>query len=626
MYRREQVQEWIQWSRESLPETGDYPLLDVAKIKGTTCPWQEKIDSDFRYFDDKGSREKLLTLFENHLSRDPADVSSRFTALNLHYVLSTHANDDSDMKSYYDQTGMDHEEVREDFARKLAYLVRLLPVENCTDCRTIRWEICNACAIRDWGRATQLLDRLEALDCLEPAERQILRGQFNFFVVFGSKTRGNLDPWFWEPKLYDSKPDDSLGWERISHEFILFIWGLNLGRKLEEDKKQITLDEAERDRISDAANDFHKGLSKRPDLSPAYRSMLAGCYFAKGDFWNAAKNYERVLEDSNPTKFGTEFIKIATYKCIAASYHLAGETEKAEDPLKRCADEFPSAKGIYKELARIQAQAADFRSAYESLTKESERDPAFGENWLVSTSLALGSVGHNSEQLDTLAERGLNSNPQLSEGLRSLVNAHWPSVDDLTPDARRKWIYGSYLILGPQVDLLMHQSHAEAVAIHFGTAVELELKSQVFVKFREHLSRSHDLHSLVGKERSWGKEKFCQFLVNRKPMTLGEMHHVLKDCGNPKRELWIIFKRWVQENRRPLLNNLWMLKRILDIHNGAKHPGSILIEKAESMPGLCRDFLSKLTPRPHPARSPGLGNPRPDSGHDRSGGPSAGHR
>ncbi|MXZ55180.1 MAG: hypothetical protein F4Z14_03315, partial [Gammaproteobacteria bacterium] len=182
MYPRERVQEWIQWSRESLPETGDYPMLNVAEIKGTTCPWQEEIYSDFRK-SDRESREKLLTLFENHLSRDPADVSSRFTALNLHYALSTHANDDPEMNTYYEVTGVDPEDVREGFAKNLAYLVRLLPVENCTDWRTIRWEICNACAIRDWGRARQLHDRLEVHGLLEPAERQILRGQFNFFVA-----------------------------------------------------------------------------------------------------------------------------------------------------------------------------------------------------------------------------------------------------------------------------------------------------------------------------------------------------------------------------------------------------------------------------------------------------------
>ena len=598
MHRREQVQEWIKWSRESLPETGDYPMLNIAKIKGTTCPWQEEIYSDFPD-SDKGSRDKLLTLFENHLSRDPVDMSSRFTALNLHYALSTHANDDSDIKSYYDYIGVDHEDVREDFAKNLAYLVRLLPVDNCTDWRTIRWEICNACAIRDWGRARQLYDQLEALDLLEPAERQILRGQFNFFVAFGSKKHWDFYPLFWEPKLYYSKPGDSLGWEGISHEFMLFFWGLNLGRKLEEDKKEIALEEAERDRISDAANDFDKGLSKRPDHSPAYRSMLAACYFATGDFWNAAKNYEQVLVDSNSKIFDTEFSKIEIFKCIANSYQLAGETEKARDALKRCADEFPSAAGIYKELAKFQAQATDYRSAYESLTKESERDPAFGEDWLVSTLLALGSVGHNSEQIATLVEKRLNSNPQLSEGLESLLTAHWPSVDALTPEARRKWIYGSYLILDPLVDVLMRQSHAQAAATQFGTAVELELKSTVFGKFRDCVSRSSDVGSRGVKKSSGGEdERCCELLVSQKPMTLGQMHRVLKACKKSERELLRKFNRWVQENRPSLLKNLWMLGKIYRIHNRAKHGESISKENAVRMPDLCRKFLSEPLPSP----------------------------
>lgn len=572
-------------------------MLNVARIKGTECPWQENIYSDFPD-SDKASREKLLTLFENHLSRDPVDVSSRFTALNLHYALSTHANDDPEMKGHYDFVGVDHEDVREDFARNLAYLVRLLPVENCTDWQTIRWEICNACAIRDWGRAKQLHDQLEALDLRKPAERHILRGQFNFFVALSSKTCGNFIPLFWEPKLRYSKPYDSLDFEECFEPFVLFSSGLGPALKREEDEPETPLDEAERNRISDAANDFEKGLRGRPDLSLAYRSMLAGSYFAKGNYRDAAKNYEQVLVDSDSNISVEGNIKITIFKCIAKSYQLAGDAGNATGALKRCAREFPAAPGVQKELARIQAQTTDFKAAYESLKKECERDPAFGENWLVSTSLALGSVGPDSEQFAAVAEKDLGSNPRLYEGIKSLLKAHWPSVDYLTPDSRRKWIYGSYQILGPQVDEQMRQSHAEAVVTQFGTAVELELKSQIFEKFREHLSRSHDLHSLVGKESSWGKEKFCKFLVNRKPLTLGEMHHVLKDCRDSKREPWRIFECWVQENRPLLLKNLRMLGRILAIHNDAKHPGSFSKENAESMPHLCRKFLSALLQGP----------------------------
>ena len=594
MYRREKVQEWIQWSRENLPETGDYPLLNVAEIEGTTCPWREEIYSDFTY-SDEGSREKLRTLFEHHLSRDPADVSSRFTALNLHYALSTHADDDSEMNTYYDITGVDHKGVREDFAKKMAYLVRLLPVEDCTDRRTILWEICNACAIRDWERTRRLYDQLEALALLELAEIQILRGQLNFFVVFDSKRPGNLDPRFWEPKPYYSKPDDSLGWEEVFHEFILYSWGLKPARKCKKDEEEITLDEAERDKISDAANDFEKGLSKRPGLSPAYRSMLAGCYFAKGDFPNAAKNYQQALAGSNYTIFATPLNRIDTYKCIANSYQLAGATEKAMDALKQCAGEFPAAKGIYKELAAIQAQAADYRSAYESLDKERDRNPAFGEDWMVSTLLALGAVGRDSEQIATNVARYLNSNPQLYEGVKSLVKAHWRSLGDLTPEAQEKWIYGSSIIFSYSVEERLHRLQEQAAAIQFGTAVELELKSRVLEQFRNYASQSSDLCSLVGEKSSWGKDwPFCQFLVSQKPMTLGEMHRVLKDCRNSRRDVLRKFNLWVRENQPPLLKNLWVLGKIRYVHNSAKHGESISKEDAVRMPALCRDFLSEL--------------------------------
>ena len=312
-----------------------------------------------------------------------------------------------------------------------------------------------------------------------------------------------------------------------------------------------------------------RGLSKRPDLSRAYRSMLAACYFAKGDFGNAAKNYERVLADSNSTIFVTEGVKIAIFKCIANSYQLAGDTEKARDALKRCAGEFPSAAGIYKELAKFQAQATDYRSAYDSLSKEHERDPDFGEDWLVSTLLALGSVGRDSEQIATRVERHLSSNPQHSKNLKSLLNAHWPSMDTLTPEAQGKWICGSCLILILPVEEPLHRQLAQAAATQFGTAVELELKSKVFGKFRDYVSRSSDLRSLVGKKSSWGKDElFCQFLVSQKPkpMTLGQMHRALKDCEKSKRDICRKFNRWVHENRPSLL------KKLLGVRRDLRHP------------------------------------------------------
>ena len=185
------------------------------------------------------------------------------------------------------------------------------------------------------------------------------------------------------------------------------------------------------------------------------------------------------------------------------------------------------------------------------------------------------------------------------------------------------------MILQSPVDKRQHQQLAQAAAAQFGTAVELELKSTVFGEFRHYVYQCSGLRSLVENKSSWAKdERFFEFLVSQEPlkMPLGKMHRAFKDCKKSNRGISREFNRWVQQNRRPLLKNLWMLGKICDIHNGAKHDGRMSIKDAARMPVLCRDFLSKLTPRPHPARSPGPGNPRPDSDHDRSRGPSAGHR
>ncbi len=268
MATKEQVQSWIQWSRYDLPRTGDYPKINIVEINRVTCPWQEGI-SDLFERSDRKSQGELLTLFEDQLSRDPGDISSRLTALSLHYALS-----------HYDSILIEDlvEEPRVDFTKNLGYFVRLLPVEECADWPTICWEISNTYAILDWDRASRLYKHLEALGLRDAVKLRVLRGQFNFLVVYDSE----FDPIDWEPKIYDST--DAV------QEFLIILWGLT-----EKDKKESNLQEADRDRIYDAANDLEKALNKRSDLSPAYQSLLAKCYFAKQDFHNAAKNYQQLL-------------------------------------------------------------------------------------------------------------------------------------------------------------------------------------------------------------------------------------------------------------------------------------------------------------------------------------------
>jgi len=81
-------------------------------------------------------------------------------------------------------------------------------------------------------------------------------------------------------------------------------------------------------------------------------------------------------------------------------------------------------------------------------------------------------------------------------------------------------------------------------------------------------------------------------------MPLGQMHHVLETCRHSKRVVVRQFNDWVQKNRPTLLKNLWVLKEICNIHNPAKHDGSIPLASAERMPHACRKFLSALLTSP----------------------------
>src|SRR5438093_5226171 len=144
------VKDWIQWSREHLPNAGDYPKIDDNKIDWV---WLNEVgllvDWDGR---SNISREELLDCFQAELAHNLGDVPARFTALHLYHALCRYESMFSEDEA---------REVRSGYKKDFSFLVRLLPVENCIDLRLIRWEILNAYAIRDWDRALELYNQIE---------------------------------------------------------------------------------------------------------------------------------------------------------------------------------------------------------------------------------------------------------------------------------------------------------------------------------------------------------------------------------------------------------------------------------------------------------------------------------
>ena len=554
------------------------------EIKGVTCPWQEETYDLFDRSDGK-SRNELLTLFEDQLSRNPGDISIRFTALNLHYALS-----------HYDSILIEDlvEEARADFAKNLDYLVRLAPVEECTDWPTIRWEISNSYAIRDWDRALRLYNHIETLSILEPAEIQLLRGQFNFLVVFGPRRDSEFDPLEWEPKLYDSAD-----WIK---ELILFVWSLAR-------KEEITLDDAERDRISDATNDLNKGLKKSANTSLAYRSILAMCHFANEEYPNAAKRYQEILSDRTGFMEAQKFdpLKVLTHISLARSYHLADELEKAKEVLVNCAAEFQNSKGIYEYLSEIQTHQGDKEGASESLRKEVERNPVFGENALVSLPLMWAETRGTPEKIASRLDERHNSNPEIFDPIDSILREYWNPFCLLGDQARTTWIEATYDMYFANRDPQLLRSKLSTVSYLFATAVELELKVRVFESFRVHVSKTDTLSSLARKEkdaRHRETEKFCNYLLVRgKKLNLGDMVYILKRCRNASRGTFRELQRWT-ENRCSIMEqtNLSYLGNICEVRNPATHRDQPFIETidkedVERMAGWCRMVLEALTKR-----------------------------
>ena len=73
----------------------------------------------------------------------------------------------------------------------LARFVRLKEVDNIVNAKLARWEIVNACAVRDWSRTEELLDLLIKLGAISKLEQRALKGQMDLWsiVALGDKAQ-----------------------------------------------------------------------------------------------------------------------------------------------------------------------------------------------------------------------------------------------------------------------------------------------------------------------------------------------------------------------------------------------------------------------------------------------------
>ena len=427
----EKVKSWVAWSREKLPVEGDLPAINSVEFKD--APWMAYIPDMFDVAD--GPRNEsvpndscsLPPLFEA-LLHDPKDIPTRFTALSLSYALAKHPLVDEETFAILHERGFtdqyqapDERDLFKEFARgelnrarheqKLEYLVRVRQVEDIGNWKEMRWEILNSYLIHDWARAGKLYDRAEELGRLDINLIRLLRGQFNYVVVFGSRMTQiirdlfryprspydddayRLESLLWEPKVYE-RP--KVGSPKDCQYAALFLSGIYFSFNDEillippeyrdaiiPDKdldvyfryEEMLLGETDPERLRVAALDLERALLDSPNPNRVYRSILAKCYFLIGRYHDAATCYEAVHEAINEEASP----RLWSYMCIAISYQRAGELAKAVESLDRCSCEFPKKRSIYLHKARLCAQLGNLQSAHESLLKAVELDSQLGK-------------------------------------------------------------------------------------------------------------------------------------------------------------------------------------------------------------------------------------------------------
>ncbi len=203
------IPSWTQWTRENLDPSEDIPDIDWTghRIKwdpntstiintDVEIPWQGSAWALFNEAELQNpirDREELLTCFADELNHNLRDAAARFTALHFYYAVATCA-------SLTKEEEIAH--VRNAFMDDLKTLVALTPVEKCqNDWRTIKWEILNSYVIRDWERARQLYDHAELVGALDELDLQLLRGHFNFLLVYDKENKDVLNSLYWEPGI-----------------------------------------------------------------------------------------------------------------------------------------------------------------------------------------------------------------------------------------------------------------------------------------------------------------------------------------------------------------------------------------------------------------------------------------
>jgi hypothetical protein len=541
-----QVAEGIEWARKSWP-MGEY--LSVSHIPA--CYPFDPTD----FFD--VDREELRSFLESELLQHPGDIAVRFTSIFIPFACS-HCYLDHEVPDPIDS----HEgHLRNEFRKLLAHFVGVLRIEECTDWERTRWEILNCYAGQNWDLARELYNRAEQLQLPSRDDLLFLRAQFDFFLVFGRQMTADVI------KPRESGPDpindlnlalDSLLWPPILLSelikdyrsarlwLVLLEWCLNLdGHNLIKKKEDLEL-------IIDAIRGFSLGINNRAELKSLYAPLLARSYFAKGEFTTAAELYGYVANVVEKGEGEVASIRRLSLEAVAKCYEMAALLQEAVNALDECAREFPSQRGLHTRMAMLFARMGNFEQVADCLRAEQQRNPEVGEDWKDSTILALGSIGSSGMAEDRIASIFYQMRPELAKGIEGVVSGLWPDFNRLSPEARQYWAFGAYQAnFHSEEQQGFWQNKTDAAVASFAKAVEWELKTRLFNKWRDAVRPN-----ILASAAKGGDETLIllKFVRNSNPkITLGQMFESLKRSDKSNDPLAFSLRSWTIKNCPDLL-------------------------------------------------------------------------
>jgi hypothetical protein len=347
--------------------------------------------------------------------------------------------------------------------------------------------------------------------------------------------------------------------------------------------------------------------------------MFARTLFFLRRFEEAAHQYEGTRSDlysqgSDMSNDGPHAVKswIAQWNvrfCVALCYRLAGKVDAAVSALAFlpvATDTATSARsheerhlpfGAASWGARWYSEEARYEEAVRCLRQEA--DLMIPERWELSALMALvETIGDREKTTESLMCH-LAESPAIYQFAKSVMAESWLPFLRLHPDSQNRWLIAAFRANAPApIPGLGSIQAAEAIQ-DYGWATEYELRSRIFVPFRESLRRNPDALAEARRDAdSFGPtHKLCKFvLVAQNPaIEFGTMLETLKQAQHSAIPVYVRLQAFVGV-RAPRLNGVLKdLAAAVRLRNEATHgPPKFRADDVREMATHCKTVIGAL--------------------------------